>query len=256
MSNLEIKLAATLMIVSKNHKVLMVRRNDEIVFAGGAYVFPGGQISEFDSNSDYSKICEYPQNPMIEGEKAAKIAAIRETFEETGLLFAKNNKGQFVYEEYTSLIEQRRKIEKSPEYFHEFLLQNNLHLDLDCLVGIAIWQPPQHITKRFLTWFFVARIDDELNAIVDGREAVEAIWIDPKDAFDDAMAKTKQIIFPTRCNLALLAHHRPNMALWEYASSRPPPLINPQMQKIDGELMICIPANIGYPHFCESPKNF
>ena len=261
MSEKPIRLAATLMIVSENQNVLMVRRNENIVFAGGAYVFPGGRINPSDIEhcddalgADSASIASSAHS-LQEGEAAAKIAAIRETFEETGILFAKNANQEWANDGFATDVANRKKIEADPEYFFEFLKMHKLTLAPERLAAIAIWQPPENIAKRFLTWFFVAIVERELNAVPDGNEAVEALWINPQTAFNEAMSRQKHIIFPTRCNLALLAHYNPPQKLMDYALSRSAPLINPKPQKINGEMMLFIPDNIGYPHYCEPLAN-
>ncbi len=251
-----IRLAATLMIVSSRHNVLMVRRNQNIAFAGGAYVFPGGRINPCDDLAGYNNfLANLESNSLEKIQSAAKIAAIRETFEETGILFAKDKDDNWVFDRFAHDFATRKKIESNPEYFFEFIDENSFSPATDNLAAIAIWQPPEHITKRFLTWFFIILLDEEIDAIPDGHEAVEAIWISPKDAHSDAIARQKHIIFPTRCNLALLAHYHPAQTLFELASSRSAPVINPRPQMINGEMMLCIPENIGYPEYCEPLAN-
>ena len=249
MPNAEIRLAATLMIMSEDQSVLMVKRNEAIEFAGGAYVFPGGKINLCDYPESWGLLDQSGQNNREE--QAAKIAAIRETFEETGILFAKNQHGEWVLNQYSSETELRANIEKTPENFIDFLTREKLSLQTQTLAAIAIWCPPTHIKKRFMTWFFIAIAPQKLKPLADNSEIVEAIWIAPNNAFAQAQAKTKKIIFPTRCNLALLADFNDNQSLWEYAISRPAPIINPEVRFNEGQETLCIPSDIGYPHWHE-----
>lgn len=242
--------AATLMILRENRDVLMVERNAAIEFAGGAFVFPGGKIDETDSVEEWREYADFTNQPAQI--HAAQIAAIRETFEETGILFAKTAVGEWATNKYASEINLRAQIDKGEASFFEFIKANNLILAASLLAPVAIWTPPIHINKRYMTWFFVAIAPNILAPKIDNYEAVNAIWINPNIALKEALARKRKIVFPTRCNLSFLSNAQTNNEVWNFANSRPPPLINPQIAQINGINSLSIPCDIGYPHWHES----
>ena len=226
--------AATLVTVRERPgmppELLMVERAQGMAFAGGALVFPGGRIDPSDRHSGGDDI------------GAAKVAAIRETLEETAIPAALDptpdpdiardiQRGLLEGEDFASLLERFQ-----------------LRLDLEALVPFARWVPKFHATRRFDTLFFVARAPagDWEPSVVEG-ECSGAYWIGAAEALRRDSSGEARLIFPTRRNLERLALHDSFEALRADAEAHAVEPISPWVEEIDGESFITIPNDIGYP---------
>lgn len=225
--------AATLITVRERPgeapQLLMVERSAGMAFAAGALVFPGGRIDPGDSFAGG-------------GDKAAKVAAIRETIEETAIPVAigPTPSSDLALDLQAALLADRP--------FADMLGQSGLSLDLDSLVPFARWVPKFHATRRFDTIFFVARAPDgdwEPN-IVEG-ECASAAWISAEDVLRRDREGTARLIFPTRRNLERLALHSSFEAIRADAEAHEIVPISPWVEEVDGENFITIPEGIGYP---------
>lgn len=226
--------AATLVTVRERPgrppELLMVERAQGMAFAGGALVFPGGRID--------------PSDRLAGGtdEAAARVAAIRETVEETaipaGLSPVPNRAQALALQE--ALLEERD--------FAELLGELGVELDLDALTPFARWVPKFHAARRFDTLFFLARApgpDWEPN-VVEG-ECSGACWISAKEALERDRTGSARLIFPTRRNLERLALHQSFEAMVADALAHPVAPITPWVEEVDGENFITIPEDAGYP---------
>ena len=226
--------AATLVVVRDRHsgppELLMVERAESMAFAGGALVFPGGRIDKEDRALGG---CE---------EGAAKVAAIRETLEETALAVAINPLPDIP--QTRSM--QGRLLDDRP--FADVLRDAGAEFDLDALIPFARWVPKFHATRRFDTLFFVARAPDPGRIPqACGGECTAAFWIGAADALERERSGEARLIFPTRRNLERLALHSSFEAISEDAQSHSIAPISPWVEEHDGENFITIPDGIGYP---------
>ncbi|MEQ8559708.1 MAG: NUDIX hydrolase [Henriciella sp.] len=206
----EPKLSATILLLrdAPDLQVLMVKRHYEIDFAAGALVFPGGKTHEEDAVEDWNELTD---GDFEGAELAARVAAIREAFEESGVLLArpksKRGEGQaLVGADIAQNLEPHRgPIDRREASFVELLRDNGLVLALDTLVHFGHWITPDMMPKRFDTHFYLAPTPPEQLASHDGRETTETAWLSPQLALDMADAGEATIIFPTRMNLGKLA---------------------------------------------------
>lgn len=226
--------AATLVTVRERDghapELLMVERSEGMAFAGGALVFPGGRIDDADRQ-------------LASGEDgAARVAAIRETIEETAIPVGLTT----VPSPDIALAMQQQLLDHRP--FGELLGEYWLTLDLQALTPLARWVPKFHATRRFDTLFFLARAPDdgfEPNA-VEG-ECNAAFWITADEALERDRRGDARLIFPTRRNLERLALHGSFGALKADAEAHSIAPISPWVEEIDGVSFITIPEGIGYP---------
>lgn len=233
MSGSEAIPAATLIVVRERDgappELLMVERGDSMAFAAGALVFPGGRIDSGDRASGA-------------GDDSAKVAAIRETVEETAIPVAIDPLPSFDL----SLELQRALLADQP--LAPLLEAHGLALDLDALTPFARWVPKFHATRRFDTFFYLARApkaDWEPN-IVEG-ECSAVHWIGAAEALERERAGAARLIFPTRRNLERLARHPDFEAMRADALANPVVPISPWVEEINGENFVTIPEGIGYP---------
>ena len=176
----------------------MVVRHHQIDFASGALVFPGGRVEAADA-------------VLAGGDATAafRIAAIRETWEECGILLATGGTPLAAEGEFAAMLAER-----------------GLVPDATCLAHFAHWITPIPVPKRFDTHFFLAAAPADQDALHDGHEAVDSVWIRPVDALAEAEAGTKKIVFPTRMNLNKLA--RSNSVAEAFAAARAKPVVTVQ----------------------------
>lgn len=240
--------AATIILLrdEPQFQALMVERHADIAFAGGAMVFPGGRIEKSDESHEWFECCDGVNETPAE-EIAPRIAAIREAFEETGILLARRD-GAWIGEEASAYDALRDEVENQDAKFIELIRSEKLSLALDALHLFARWRPPKEAThKRFDTWFFAAKAPDGQIARADGGEATEIIWTAPKDVLADKEAGRRKMIFPTARNVELLGVSNSAEEVLRFADERPIRPVIPQVRERDGVPYLTIPGNLGYP---------
>lgn len=244
--------AATILLVrdAPALEVLMVERHHQIDFASGALVFPGGKSAKGDSDPRWAELCDgHDADPV---QCALKICAVREAFEESGVLLARpaNARGAgkpFATAAQTEAIGALRSaIDKGEASFADALIEHGLVLALDALAPFAHWITPEGMPKRFDTWFYVAETPPEQLAACDGREAVDAVWIRPQDALLAAKEGRRTIIFPTRLNVEMLADSTSAHGAIEASRARRIVTVEPKIVTENGEQILTIPAEAGY----------
>ena len=237
--------AATILLV-RDHpefQVLMVKRHHQIDFAGGALVFPGGKTHAGDHDP---KWVEHIASPDTEGEqRALRIAALREAYEETGILVARHAGGEH-FQGSLEAAEARDEIARDSRSFLDLVGSLGLKLDLDAPAVFARWITPEMMPKRFDTWFYIAHAPADQLALCDGHETVDAEWISPREALRLGETGERTVIFPTRMNLKLLAEASSATDAIARASSRPLVTVLPKVVDRDGERSLIIPDNAGY----------
>ncbi|TPG15281.1 NUDIX hydrolase [Sphingomonas oligophenolica] len=215
-------------------ELLMVERAKQMVFAGGAWVFPGGRIDP----GDYALADTLA--PQEDG--ASRIAAIRETIEEAGLPV-----GLDPLPSPDALAALRAALHDGQD-FAVALAAAGTALDCDLLHPFARWLPAHAHMRIFDTRFFLARLPaDAPCASVDETENVRLRWTTAQALLDDADAGRAAIIFPTRRNLERLALYRDFDAAVADARAHPVRTITPYLEERDGAPHLCIPDDLGYP---------
>ncbi len=243
--------AATILLLRDEpvFEVLMVERHANINFAGGALVFPGGRIDKGDADPRWREHC-LGFDDIPEDQVAPKMAAIREAFEETGILLArKKGDDAFVDDDFTQSVDAwRGAVEADDAKFLELIRQEDLILAGDALCLFARWSPPAAAThKRFDTWFFAARTPKGQRAREDGNEATEAVWLAPKAALDARDRQERKMIFPTVRNVELLNVSNSADEVFAFASTRTIDPVQPVVIERDGQHFVTIPEGLGYP---------
>ncbi|MFZ0266243.1 NUDIX hydrolase [Caulobacter sp.] len=217
-----IRPAATVLMLRDEpaFEVLMVKRHHQIDFAAGALVFPGGKSHIGDHDPAWADHATGWESVGADG-APLRIAAIREAYEEAGVLLARDAEGQIYVGE--AAIDVRAAVAEDRMPFLDVVRELGLKLDLAALTIFARWITPPLMAKRFDTWFYVAHAPLAQLAICDGHEAVDAEWIAPGQALELAASGQRKVIFPTRMNLQLLAESaNPTAAI---AAARVRPLV-------------------------------
>jgi 8-oxo-dGTP pyrophosphatase MutT (NUDIX family) len=234
--------AATIILVREapNLEVLMVRRHAGLAFGASAWVFPGGKVTAEDSEPGWSALLGAEPAP-------AQIAAVRETFEETGLLLARRADGSEPgLETSRDVAGLRAQVEADPGLFRRMLSERGLVPALDRIIPFAHWITPAFEKRRFDTRFFLAPAPDAQLAMHDGREAVEHVWVAPHKALAMRARGEAKLMFPTRLNLEVLAQAASVEEAEQLARRRPLVPVEPMVFERDGQRMLRIPAAAGY----------
>ena len=168
-------------------EVLMTRRSMTASFAPGAYVFPGGGIDAADAQA-HGMAQRRPKQSDLHLTQA--IAAIRESFEELGVLFARYADGRWADALDIAAIDR-----KGP--FAAQCQARGLSLAAEQVFVLAHWITDRDLPRRFDVPFLVARMPEGQTPVADESEQFEPVWVRPQDALDRHAAGQFFIIFPT-----------------------------------------------------------
>ncbi|MFP6807940.1 MAG: NUDIX domain-containing protein [Pseudomonadales bacterium] len=226
-------------------EVFMVVRHHQIDFASGALVFPGGKVDPGDN--DVREYCDGSAD-VGDTELSLMVGAIREAFEECGILLARN-KGESSLingEKLSTLDHYRDSLNKGELSIAQFLETENLVLACDRLHRFSHWITPDMMPKRFDTHFYLAEAPDDHLAIHDGHESVDSIWISPEDALAGADNGKYTIIFPTRLNVEMLGESTSVDNAIEMANKRKIIPVLPWTEKREDGVFLRIQPEAGY----------
>lgn len=244
--------AATILLVRDGPgglEAFMVKRHHQIDFASGALVFPGGKADARDFDPALKELADGAAGWSSE-RLALAAAAIREAFEEAGILLAREAGGTIVgRERLAELFPNRRALEKGETGLAQLLAREKLRLACDLLVPFAHWITPTFMPKRFDTHFFLAAAPEDQQGIHDGRESVDSIWISPHEAVADPKRWT--VIFPTRMNLQMLGRSATVAAALERARAHVPVTVEPWVEDGPDGKFLRIRADAGYGEVAE-----
>ncbi|CAN5194529.1 NUDIX hydrolase [soil metagenome] len=210
-----------------------------MAFAAGALVFPGGAIDPADFDHAQSLETGHPLD-----EAAARIGAIRETLEESGLAVG------FIDPPDRFTLAQMRAAMVAGRPFATLLAEADLTLDLDGLVPFARWHPSPRdtATRIFDTRFYLARLAEGSHApSVDASENVHLFWASAQEVLDRTARGEGRVIFPTRRNLERLAQFDGFDSTVAHARMTPVEKVTPWVEERDGQAFLCIPDHLGYP---------
>ncbi len=242
--------AATILLLrdgSDGLEVFMVVRHHEIDFAGGALVFPGGRVEDADRAMAASLPPHLALDPAI---LPFRIAAIRETFEECGVLLVRHRGaraliGATVLKDLEDRF--RAALNAGTIGFDNVLAAADLEPATDLLVHFAHWITPANQPKRYDTQFFLTAAPPEHLAVHDGHEAVESIWIRPADALAGTEAGRFKLVFATAKNLEKLARSPTVADALDRARSSTVVTVEPRATRLEGtKRLLRIPAEADY----------
>jgi 8-oxo-dGTP pyrophosphatase MutT (NUDIX family) len=245
--------AATIMLLRDGPdglEVFMVVRHHAIDFASGALVFPGGRVEETDHElADRPPDCPNPDRLTTE-DLAFRVAAIRETFEECGVLFARpRGSADLIDAETLKRLEDQHRaaLNAGSIGFDSMLESEDLLPAPDLLVHFAHWITPSAQPKRYDTQFFLAEAPAAHLAVHDGWEAVESIWITPAQALADTEAGKYKLVFATAKNLEKLGQSRTVREAMTTARAAKVVTVQPKGTKLEGgKRLLRIPVEAGY----------
>ncbi len=207
----EIRPAATVMLIDDRPdlQVFMMERHANTVFAGGMWVFPGGAVDATDDSSIFQESCIHRSDAeasrlmgLASGGIAYYVAAIREAFEEAGILLALKREGLSpldlsVDRRAERFQAHRDDVNDSNRHFMEIIEDEDLVLDAGEMHYIARWITPLGPPRRFDARFFIARMPARQTPIHDDGELVHSRWMSPKDILRRAEAEEMVLMSPT-----------------------------------------------------------
>ena len=241
--------AATILLLRPSDtqlEVFMVVRHHQIDFASGALVFPGGKADDQDFDDDLLPLIQSP-NPDS-NMRGAEVSAIREAFEECGILLAYDQETDQIIDgtRLESIQHYREPLNSGEVLLKDFLVKEKLKLACDQLTRFAHWITPEMMPKRFDTHFYLALAPEDHVAVHDGYESVDSVWISPDQAVQEAKAGKRTIIFPTRLNLEKLSEWNTPYDAIEATKTSDIVSVLPWTEKREDGNYLCIPPEAGY----------
>ena len=200
-------------------EVLLLKRDRNASFVPGAYVFPGGRVDP----ADWTKQTLASVDGLTTETAATRlglvgtsppaiayyIAALREAFEETGILVGVGPNAQAPPTAAANVEVEvlRNGLMEGSVSFNEALKNLSCRIDGSSIEYLAHWITPEREPRRFDTRFFAARVQTDAEPIFDPREMTEARWLSPKEALARNQGGTLPMIFPTIDTLQRLADY-------------------------------------------------
>ncbi|MBG7604560.1 MAG: NUDIX hydrolase [Actinobacteria bacterium] len=250
--------AATVMLVRDaidgpaGTEVFMMRRTAKASFGAGMYVFPGGRVDVEDGATDIAPYCQ----GLDDAEASAKlgidsgglaywVAAIRECFEEAGVLLAQSRLGGALQLRN----EDRHAVHDGSLSVVELCRRDDLVLDLSTTHYVDHWITPMGERRRFDTRFFLTEAPADQEPLHDDKETVDSLWVRPADALRMQQEGELMMMPPTIANLRfLLPHDSTDAALAAGAGVENPVCVLPKLRRNeDGRIIgVAMPGDPDY----------
>jgi len=201
-------------------EVLVQRRSADLVFVPGAHVFPGGRVEPVDHEpvpTSGRSLTDAEASAWLgveAGGRSYVVAAVRELFEEVGLLLADGP--------VAAATRERRAVETGERTLADLCRDHDLTLRLRDLRYFGHWVTPPGAPRRYTTRFFVAPAPEGQEPRHDGSEAVETEWVRPADALARFAAGDWELILPTEVSLRALATFPDAASVLRHLDARPP----------------------------------
>jgi 8-oxo-dGTP pyrophosphatase MutT (NUDIX family) len=237
-------------------ETLLLQRHARSKFAAGDYVFPGGKLQADDNPGDAAAWCV-----GLDGARAARVlglddapqaalgywvGAIRETFEEVGVLLATTADGGPARVAHPRFAEYRRSCQTDNRAFWAMVKAEGLRLTTDRLAYFAHWVTPEDQPLRFDTRFFAAPMPTGQEPSGDGREVVDLRWLTPREALDAQARGALSLRFPTIKNLGLLAGAASVREALTWLAGREVRRVEPRVVVDNGARRVELPPDAGY----------
>jgi 8-oxo-dGTP pyrophosphatase MutT (NUDIX family) len=245
-----IKDASTVIVLREADQGLetfLLCRHHRSGFMGGAHVFPGGKVDPSDAEPSWRARVDRPTEEITErlGESDPEVglgllvAAVRETFEEAGVLLASTASG-------ADLVAARERLHGGAS-FSALATDLDMKIQSMALTPYARWITPKMESRRFDTRFYVAVLPEDQTASHDGTETTSATWLRPAGAIDEMYADRIKLAPPTVRTLQWLAQFDDAKSVIADALSRKPPLVRPRLVTGDDGWFLALPGDPEHP---------
>lgn len=203
----EPKPAATVVLLRDGHdgmEALLLKRHRSSGFVPGAYVFPGGRTDSADAEAELKQFAmNFDRHGVPEH---FWFGAVREVFEETGILLARANDDEWMPDTSDASMEALRlKLMDDDASLLTVIQSCECRIDFSSMVYFAHWITPIAEPRRYDTRFFAAGLPADRNVKADPREMTDAVWLTPKRALARFKEGTLPMVFPTVRTLEQLA---------------------------------------------------
>lgn len=267
---------------SRGPEVFLVRRHIRMGFFGGAYVFPGGRVDDADRDAEAAAWCTGTDDARLRlrdldpvDAVAFHLAAIRELFEEAGILMARDSTGQWAYRargageagrageadraggasgKNTQSNDEPRTLEVSRRAVHTGSISLRAALEplglqpaLEALLPAGHWVTPEIEPKRFDTRFFVAAVEGSPTALHDDAEHVESAWMTPSEALRRFARREIVLAPPTWRMLRDFATCTTWGEIERQAGAIVIRRVQPRFVQENGEDLLVVPGDALYP---------
>lgn len=216
-------------------EVYMLRRSSRSPAAPDAYVFPGGTMDNTDRSPQARLRLAGNFRPS---EPGFTYAAIRETFEECGVLFATTPVV------VSKLRAARTLMLEGKRTFSETLIDLDVQLDATAVHYFSRWITPAVVPQRFDARFFVARMPEGQIAEVDEFETYDGRWMSPAEAIEAAAAREILVVFPTVKHLERLASFQDVASLLKQADAKNPLPVTPEVRESNDGTVFSLPPTV------------
>lgn len=239
-------------------EVLMLRRSLRADFVGGAHVFPGGAVDLGDAGPGAERFCRGLSDAAASatlgvdaGGLAYWFAAVRECFEESGLLLACGPDGTPLSFSDPGVAERfvghRAALNARERSFLDVCELEDLRLAVDGLHYFAHWITPEGSPRRYDTRFFVAAAPEGQTPAHDAGETISDVWVRPADALARHRAGEMELILPTIRNLQAIGRFATAAELLDAAAAPGDiPTVLPRVVTDGGSVRLLLPGDPGY----------
>jgi 8-oxo-dGTP pyrophosphatase MutT (NUDIX family) len=235
-------------------QVYLLRRRTSMAFAGGMHAFPGGAVDPRDGDDEglgwLGRPPSWWADRLATSEAAARgfvCAAVRETFEESGVLLVTGDDGVPVPPAGPDWEADRRALVERRLALSDLLDRRGLAVRSDVLAPWAHWVTPRFEPRRYDTWFFLAALPSGQRARDLSGEADQVAWMRPVDAMSAAEKGEVAMLPPTWSVLEDLATYGTVAEALEAAEARALATVTPGWVDDGGELRLLLPGDPGYP---------
>lgn len=255
-SEVPIRSAATVMLVEDKPdlQVFMMERSANTVFAGGMWVFPGGSVDSGDKPGHFEAYSTHRSDleashllGLPKGGLAYYVAAIREAFEEAGVLLAIHKDSHISLdiktpEDQARFDEHRDRVNEQSDHFLKVIESENLLLDAGQMHYVARWVTPEGPPRRFDARFFVSRMPTNQNPRHDDHELVHCAWFTPTEILEREKAGDMVLMSPTLRMIKTLARFK--SADEVIAASEA--VLPDERARVNAERELVLPGDPGY----------
>ncbi len=248
--------AATIVVIREQNElleILMLRRSAEAAAATGAYVFPGGGVDAVDAEvvtrglvSGLDAQGAARRLDLSRGALAYYCAALRELFEEAGLLLVVDARGYAPSLSPAQVVAWREELSGGQLSWGDFLEREGLRLALGEMHYLAHWVTPDTRPRRFDTRFFLAVAPAGQRASADGVEITEHAWTTPGEALARHQSGQWAMLVPTVRTLTMLAPWRSREEVIDRIATLEVTRTQPREIEREGRIVVVVPGEVGY----------
>jgi nucleoside diphosphate-linked moiety X motif protein 19 len=244
--------ASTVIIVHKfqpaelsafNYKIFMLKRSAESSFMPNAFVFPGGVFETDDESTEWLKLYDQFNTKYGKNQKfsSSKLTGIREVFEESGLLIAP----QEVQISASDLrqVDWRTIVHENAFKFRELFEKYHSVPDVNALTLFSQWTTPAQEKQRFITDFYLTKLESWSEMSADGIETTKSKWMSPEEALNSFAQGEISLAPPTWYTLNEMRSYPKIDDLLEYVTTKKIEPWEPTLAKIDGRLIVALPGD-------------